>query len=281
MKKPARSSPGRRKRPRQLQLAGRELRNSSSRRKASAVPAAPGIAWLARSCGPNVRVAPEPPTIKDMALIYDAVLRPSKTDLISKWAPAQPWFVGDALVVPVVVASFRFDDPADEVGVETHLVRFGTGPLLQIALTYRGAPLPGGEAWLIGTMSHSVLGDRWIYDATGDPVYLATVAAAALTGGQHADQFLYGEHELTPLTLTATVRGSGASRPAVPDVAGSIVSTWHEGSTVVTTGTLRVGVVRVLDDSAPRTTTADTAFLTGIWAGQTQPQLLVTVRLTT
>lgn len=225
-------------------------------------------------------MAVEPPTIEDMALIYNAVLRPTKPEIIAAWAPTQPWFAGDAGVEPVMVASFRFDDPAEEVGVETHLVRFGSGPLLQIALTYRGAPLPGGDAWLIGTMSHSILGERWIYDATGDPVYLATVAAAAaLAGGRHADQFLYGVNELTPLTLTMTVRGSGTSRLSVPQISAPIVTTHDEGATLATMGTLRVTVLRVLDEHTPRTTPDHAAVLSGLWAGQSQPRLLVTVEL--
>ncbi len=62
------------------------------------------------------------------------------------------------------------------MGVETLLVRVGEGPVLQVPLTYRGAPLPGGESALVGTMEHSVLGPRWVYDGTGDPVYVATLA---------------------------------------------------------------------------------------------------------
>ena len=112
-----------------------------------------------------------------MALIHDAVLRPSKTEILSAWAPTQPWFSGENLEV-TRVASFRFDDPDGDVGIETLLVRAGTGPLLQVPLTYRGEPLAGGEAWLIGTLSHSVLGERWVYDAVGDPAYLHAVAPA-------------------------------------------------------------------------------------------------------
>lgn len=214
-----------------------------------------------------------------MALIYDAALRPSKSEIISTWAPAQPWFVGEAAAEPLLVASFRFDDPADEVGVETHLVRFGTGPLLQIALTYRGEPLADGDAWLIGHMSHSVLGDRWIYDAIGDPVYLATVAAAALTGGQHAEQFKFGDDELTPMALTATVRGSGASRLTVPDVSAPIVTVTEDENSRAIMGDLRVTVIRVLTDSAHPADISETATLCGTWAGQSEPQLLVTVTM--
>jgi hypothetical protein len=43
------------------------------------------------------------------------------------------------------VSAYRFDDPAGEVGIETLLVRRGAGPVLQVPLTYRGAPLAGAE----------------------------------------------------------------------------------------------------------------------------------------
>ena len=212
-----------------------------------------------------------------MALLYDAVLRPSKSELIAAWAPTQTWFVGDVGAEVERVASFRFDDPDGGVGIETILVRFGTGPLLQIPLTYRGAPLEGGENELVGTMSHSVLGDRWVYDATGDPVYLAAVAAAALTGGQQADQFTQGNGELIPVASTATVRGSGTPGTPVPERATTIDTASTAGTTIATAGALRVAVVRVLDGTSSGALATDTATVLGTWVEQSQPQLLLTV----
>lgn len=212
-----------------------------------------------------------------MALLYDAVLRPSKSELIAAWAPTQTWFVGDVGVEVERVASFRFDDPDGGVGIETVLVRFGTGPLLQIPLTYRGAPLEGGEKELVGTMSHSVLGDRWVYDATGDPVYLAAVAAAALTGGQQADQFTQGNGELIPVAPTATVRGSGTPGTPVPERAATIDIVSTAATTIATAGALRVTVVRVLDGASSGALATDAATVLGTWVEQSQPQLLLTV----
>ena len=40
---------------------------------------------------------------------------------------------------------------------------------LFVPLTYRGAPLAGGEADLVGTTEHSALGTRWVYDAWRRP----------------------------------------------------------------------------------------------------------------
>ena len=37
-------------------------------------------------------------------------------------------------------------------------------------MTYRGERLEGADAALIGTSEHGVLGNRWIYDGTRDPV---------------------------------------------------------------------------------------------------------------
>ncbi|TFD56593.1 hypothetical protein [Cryobacterium sp. Hh38] len=212
-----------------------------------------------------------------MALLYDAVLRPSKSELIAAWAPTQTWFVGDVGAEVERVASFRFDDPDGGVGIETILVRFGTGPLLQIPLTYRGAPLEGGENELVGIMSHSVLGDRWVYDATGDPVYLAAVAAAALTGAQQADQFTQGNGELIPVAPTATVRGSGTPGTPVPQGAATIDTVSTAGTTIATAGALRVTVVRVLDGTSARALATDAATVLGTWVEQSQPQLLLTV----
>jgi hypothetical protein len=224
-----------------------------------------------------------------MALLHNAVLRPSKQELIAAWAPGQPWFVGDAGAEVESVGSFRFDDPDGEVGVETLLVRFGTGPLLQVALTYRSAPLAGSEGLLVGTMSHSVLGDRWIYDGTGDPVYVAMVAAVALTGGHQADQFMQGDGELIPIAPTTTVLGSGAPGTPVPSLSppnktspnktAPIETEHNAGTTVTTAGALRVTVLRVVDASVPIAATTDAATLSGTWAEQPVPQLLATVEV--
>jgi hypothetical protein len=104
-----------------------------------------------------------------MAIIYKADLTPSKPELIGAWLDAQPWAgrgPGE------ILGAYRFDDPEGEVGVEAFLVRRGDR-LLHLPLTYRGAPLPGHEEHLVGTLEHSVLGTRWVYDGTEDEVSLA------------------------------------------------------------------------------------------------------------
>lgn len=47
----------------------------------------------------------------------------------------------------------------------------------QVPLTYRARAFAGGSDGLIGTSEHGVLGRRWIYDGTHDPVLVAQLAA--------------------------------------------------------------------------------------------------------
>jgi hypothetical protein len=215
-----------------------------------------------------------------MALLHQAELRPSKLELLDAWAPSQPWYVGDAGAGLSAVGAFRFDDPEGEVGVETLLVRAGDGPVLQVPLTYRGAPLAGGDAWLIGTMQHSVLGDRWVYDGVGDPVYLLTVASAAICGDGQAELYVEIDGELERREPTARVVGSGTSDAplSLPSVDDVTARTEH-GLTLVETASLHIIVARVVDGRSlqhPRFPADGTeGVLAGTWTGQPDPQPLV------
>jgi hypothetical protein len=115
-----------------------------------------------------------------MATIYHTTLTPSKLELLSDWLPTRPWYRGTERV-PVLakVGGFRLDDPAGEVGIEFMAVVDGSGaqPMVyHVPLTYRGGPLEG-IAGLIGTAEHGVLGRRWIYDGTRDPVLVTQLVA--------------------------------------------------------------------------------------------------------
>ena len=196
-----------------------------------------------------------------MAVIHRAQLRPTKLEALSRWLPRRPWSgvaEGEELVQ---VGRFRFDDPAGEVGVETLLVRAGAGPVLQVPLTYRGAPLAGAEEFLVTTVEHSVLGRRWVYDAVGDPVHADVLRRAIVTGGTEADQQVAVDGRLEPVPKEATARGSGsaAHAPAVTSVevreAGAL--------TVVATDAGDLLVVRVLGTPVPPGET-----LTASWGGE-------------
>ena len=201
-----------------------------------------------------------------MSLIYQASISPTKDELLNAWVPSQPWFEGAAGASLARVAAYRFDDPDGEVGLETFLLRAGDGPILQVPLTYRGAPLAGGEPWLVTTMEHSVLGPRWVYDAVGDPVYRAVLAETVLTGGREADQYVQTDDGPTLREPTAWARGSGSDAQAP-------------------VGDARIDLVRLPDTDAPDLAAvpagARTETLTGTWLDQgvrSAPRLLARVQ---
>lgn len=202
-----------------------------------------------------------------MALIHRAELRPTKLELLADRLPGRPWWQGP-LSALTRVAACRFDDPAGEVGVETLIVRAGDGPPLHVPLTYRGAPLDGGATHLIGTLEHSVLGRRWVYDACGDPVYAAAVTHAIVTGGGEAEEFVEGDPGSRAPSMT--VRGSG--RPGPDDVARAataVIRVDDGDPTVVVTDVGELIVHRVVP-GAPGPV-LNGPVLTGLWPGQPSP----------
>ena len=150
-----------------------------------------------------------------MALIHQATITPTKLELVEQLLSTRGWAPQGADEL-TQVAAYRFDDPAGEVGVETLLVRRGDGPVLQVPLAYRGAPTAGAEEHLVGTMEHSVLGRRWVYDACGDPVWAQGLATTVLTGGREAEEVVDEDGTLVPRRATAQVHGSGRPGTEVP-----------------------------------------------------------------
>ncbi|OKI45040.1 CG0192-related protein [Micromonospora sp. CB01531] len=204
-----------------------------------------------------------------MALLHRAELRPSKLDLLAAWLPGRPWFAGTAGADVTRVATYRFDDPAGEVGIETLLVRAGDGPVLQVPLTYRGAPLAGADGWLVGTTEHSVLGPRWVYDACADPVYPPALAAAVLTGAGPAEEYFEvdGRREVRPPSMTVTGGRAGAGAPPVVGAPREVV----DGDlTLIRADPVELAVIR---RPVPGEAPAD-ACLTGAWPGQATPLVL-------
>ncbi|WP_159616743.1 CG0192-related protein [Arthrobacter zhaoguopingii] len=160
-----------------------------------------------------------------MAILHRATLRPTKLELLAGWLPAQPWWRNNSVTDLQKVASFRFDDPDGEVGMETLLVTTGR-EVVQIPLTYRSSPLAGAESGFVGAMDHSILGQRWVYDACVDPVYSAVVSTALLGGPGQADEFVDVDGRLEPSLQSASVtvlRGLPVPDPGTLDggVAGS------------------------------------------------------------
>lgn len=116
-----------------------------------------------------------------MAILHRAELRPTKIELLQTWLPTRAWCGSSATLERV--ASFRFDDPAGEVGIETLLVRAGE-ELLQVPLTYRGAPVADQDSHLVGTWSTPC----WGGDGCTTPAHLADGAPGqAMQPGRHGE----------------------------------------------------------------------------------------------
>jgi hypothetical protein len=208
-----------------------------------------------------------------MALLHDATVTPSKLELIGAWLPNRPWFEGHGDVVRV--AAYRLDDPAGEVGLEGLLVTEagenaeGSG-IYHVPLTYRAAPLDGAETYLVGTVEHSVLGPRWVYDACGDPVWASVLATTICTGGRQAEQYFEVDGKRAYRAPAMTVQGSGSG---TDHVAVTAVHASDDGATTVMTAEgLELTLVR-----RAGTDVEGDLVLTGTWPGA-QPTVLAVLR---
>jgi Maltokinase N-terminal cap domain len=208
-----------------------------------------------------------------VALLHDAHVTPTKLEALTGWVPGRIWAAGLDASALTSAGAYRFDDPDGAVGIETLLVRTADGTLLQVPLTYRGAPLPGAEDALVCTMEHSVLGSRWIYDGCADPVGVRALATAVLTGGQEAALDYDSGHGMEKRTPTVRVVGSGTAGATVPAI-DAVTPVDGPNATVVDAGELTVTVRRRVDGLLDAT--GET--LRGTWKDQDDPVVLATVR---
>ena len=155
-----------------------------------------------------------------MAVIHDTTMSPGKLELLAAWLPAQPWYLdGGHAPVLAKAGGFRLDDPEAEVGIEFMVVTDGSGDeatAYQVPLTYRARALAGAGAGLIGTSEHGVLGHRWIYDGTRDPVLVAQLIA--LLQGTAEPQAQNVSSTPDP-AVTVQLMGDGSLRVTGPAVA--------------------------------------------------------------
>ena len=188
-----------------------------------------------------------------MALLHRATLQPSKLDLLTAYTNGG---------VSELVGSYRFDDPAGEVGIESHLARGEGGAVVHVPLTYRAEPLAGADEWLVGLIEHSVLGTRYVYNACIDPVYVRELVGAILTGGTQVEQYFETDAGREYREPTATVLGSGNEGTPVPEIVGVHAETF-DADTVIDAGSVQVVVRHGL--TSPEPDSADT--LSGMWSG--------------
>lgn len=142
-----------------------------------------------------------------------STLTPSKAELLGAWIPQQPWFtVGSDDIT--IVGSFRFVDPAGEVGIETHLVR-ADEHVFHVPVTYRGAPLADAGDALVGTIEHGALGMRYVYDGMVDPVYLAELERVIRDADTAVETVSTVDGTITPPTMD--VAGTGVADDVVAE----------------------------------------------------------------
>lgn len=154
-----------------------------------------------------------------MATIHNTTMSPGKLELLTGWLPAQPWYAGGGGQPELTRAGgFRLDDPEGEVGIEFMVVtdRSADRPVTYLApLTYRGRALAEAGDGLIGTSRHGVLGPRWIYDGTRDPVLVAQLVALISGAAEPQAQDLSDTPDPTVTSKPVTAGALIASGPAV------------------------------------------------------------------
>ncbi len=198
-----------------------------------------------------------------MAIIHQATLSPSKLDVLSKYIAAWPALsehVGSDLEQ---VGAYRFDDPAGQVGIETHILKTTDGSHLQVPLVYRNDEMPEAADWFVGTMEHSVLGTRWVYDACFDAIYLNELVRVILTGDVEAAEIVETPEGKVPRATTVQVRGSGESEASI-EVSPDVSPVRSDAQTVVDVGEFVVMIPHVLEEGVPTTELS----LSGVWAGR-------------
>ncbi|BDT90995.1 hypothetical protein IFM12275_09710 [Nocardia sputorum] len=198
-----------------------------------------------------------------MSVVHRTTMVPTKMELLASWLPSRAWYRGANQADLQKAGGFRLDDPEGEVGIEFLAVTDHSGArpcTYHVPLTYRGSPLPQAADALVGTSEHGVLGTRWVYDATRDPVAVAQIVAL-LTGKARPQ----AQNESNAPDSSVTVRsadtlslaqGFGVARDesvctdipvgertvrvhrllqvAEPAVAGHVIAPWllHDGTTV-------------------------------------------------
>jgi hypothetical protein len=220
---------------------------------------------------PRVSLASPPAARKGsrMAEIHKTTLSPSKLQLLTGWLTTQPWYVGE---VPQLerAGGFRLDDPAGDVGIELIVVAdVSTDPVTyyHVPLSYRGSALPAAGSALIGTAEHGVLGRRWIYDGTHDPVVVDQLLA--LLSGDAEPQ---AQSESETADLSVLVTAAGAPRPP-----GAQVTAVGLDLTTVLLGAgspaTTIEVIRALRETPPQEGPADEPRVSAPWRAPSGAEL--------
>ena len=205
-----------------------------------------------------------------MAIFHRATIKPTKEEVLAAWTPAQPWGPPSGASLDVI-GSYRFDDPGGRVGMETFLFRV-EDELFHVALTYRDEPLEGGDAALVTEMSHSVLGNRWVYDGLRDPVYVVMLAGVTMTGQGEALGMVEHEGRWYVAPSTVRIRGGGWAHERVPVDRFELASAPGEAA-----ARLRNDRFELTFFHRPQPGSSPGMQLTATWPGQDERVVLATV----
>ena len=202
-----------------------------------------------------------------MAIIHRTTLAPAKLELLTSWLPGHAWYAGGATLPWLTKAGgFRLDDPDGEVGLEFMAATDDSGDepvTYHIPLTYRGAPLAGGDDALIGTAEHGVLGKRWIYDGTRDPILVTQMFALLL--GEAEPQAQSISNTVDP-SVTRSITGNVGELPVkIADLAEGRSSTDVIVRPTAAPRPLMLRVNRVLRRSTPGLMTGSLGHVTAEW----------------
>ncbi|MGH3395121.1 MAG: maltokinase N-terminal cap-like domain-containing protein, partial [Streptosporangiaceae bacterium] len=133
-----------------------------------------------------------------------------------------------------------------------------------VPLSYRGAPLTGAGDALIGTAEHAVLGTRWIYDGTRDPVLVSQLFALFL--GEAEPQAQSITNTVDP-SVTRSITGHvGESPVQFVNVADGPRSTDITIRPRGAAGPVMIRVNRVLRPNRPGLMSGTLGHVTGEWS---------------
>jgi len=203
-----------------------------------------------------------------MSIIHPTTMAPSKLELLTPWLPGQPWYLGEAAPRLTKAGGFRLDDPEGAVGLEFMAVTDDSGDepvTYHLPLSYRGAPLAGADGALIGTGEHGVLGKRWIYDGTRDPVLVTQLFALLLGEAEPQAQSISNTPDPS---VTRSITGNPGVLPvSITSLADGPRSTDVIVRAAAAPGPVMLRVNRVLRPSAPGLMTGTLGHVTAEWAG--------------
>lgn len=202
-----------------------------------------------------------------MAVIHETTMVPTKVELLASWLPTRSWYRGGARPVLDRVGGFRLDDPDGEVGIEFVAVTDSSGDepvTYQVPFAYRGAPLDGAEDALIGTSMHGVLGQRWLYDGTRDPVVVAQILALLEGTAQPQAQHDSGKPDESVAVVTPEIEVPALGSEPVSAEDGSsrtdiMVGARVPGSTAI------VRINRILQPGGEQSERAGAGHVTAPW----------------